>query len=395
MIRFYERHRFLILFASLSLLMGTSVGIAKVATSLYAIELNADSKSMGLIAGAQSIGILFMSLPVGILVDQFGPARLFVSGTLLAGAIYLALPLLATPLFLIGCTAAISFAMPMRFVSLNTVFMSQLETIGEARAGWYRGTHMAGMFLIGPSVAALAVSLLGHTGSFWLIAFLFGLTILISPVVFGQYRHQQRAAQPLSFATLANQLRLLRSDTDLRGACCVEFCAQAANGFFSFFVVVLAIQYLHLDATSASRLLATQGVAYIFALFMLGVPISRLDQTRVYQLCFAGVASGLMLLGSTTPFWLLSAGALLLGLSLGSLQISTLTRFARIGKTHGRGRIAGLNAMAGPTGSLLGSLAGGGAADLMGLNSAFILFAIAFMLLARIARNWTATSARA
>ena len=35
------RHRFLIAFATLSLFMGISVGLAKVTTSLYAVQLGA------------------------------------------------------------------------------------------------------------------------------------------------------------------------------------------------------------------------------------------------------------------------------------------------------------------------------------------------------------------
>jgi hypothetical protein len=49
---FLDRHRFLILFALLSTLMGTSVGMAKVATSLYALELHSDELVLGLIVAS-------------------------------------------------------------------------------------------------------------------------------------------------------------------------------------------------------------------------------------------------------------------------------------------------------------------------------------------------------
>ncbi len=47
---FLQRHRFLLMFATLSTLMGTSVGIARVTNSLYAIELHANESMLGLIA---------------------------------------------------------------------------------------------------------------------------------------------------------------------------------------------------------------------------------------------------------------------------------------------------------------------------------------------------------
>ena len=82
---FLNQHRFLITFALLSSFMGISVGLARVATSLYALALHSSDTLLGLIAGSQTIGILFMSLPIGVLVDHFGPSRLFLAGTLLAG----------------------------------------------------------------------------------------------------------------------------------------------------------------------------------------------------------------------------------------------------------------------------------------------------------------------
>jgi MFS family permease len=158
---FVERNRFLLTFAVLSSLMGTTVGMAQVSASLYAVQLGSSKTMLGLIAGSQSVGVLAMSLPIGVMVDRFGPARPFVLGTLLAGATYALLPIWATPSWLLACTAAISFFMPFRFVALNTVFLQQLASLGEAKAGWYRGTHMLGMFLLGPALGARAISSLG------------------------------------------------------------------------------------------------------------------------------------------------------------------------------------------------------------------------------------------
>lgn len=187
-----ERHRFLLTFALLSLFMGISVGLAKVTTTLYALHLGAQGWVLGSIAAAQSLGILFSSLPMGVLVERYGPTRLFMTGSLIAGLLYLLLPLLPSSLFLLFMTALVSFVMPARFVSLNTVFMAALERMGEARAGWYRGTHMSGMFLIGPLLAAVVVQAVGHAGSYWLIAAMFLVTIWLSPLVLSQYSAPER-----------------------------------------------------------------------------------------------------------------------------------------------------------------------------------------------------------
>ena len=172
---FIAQNRFLIAFAALSSFMGISVGLARVTTSLYALALHSNDALLGLIAGSQSVGILVMSLPIGVLVDHFGPARLFLAGTLLAGVTYLLIPLLPTPDFLLVCSLLISFFMPLRFVSLNTVFMEQLSKLGESKAGWFRGTHMVGFFLLGPLLAPVVIAAVDFSGTYWLVAAAFGL----------------------------------------------------------------------------------------------------------------------------------------------------------------------------------------------------------------------------
>src|SRR5688572_21819663 len=95
-----DRNRFLVVFALLASFMGTSVGMAQVTMSLYSVQLGSSPTWLGLIAGAQSIGVVFMSLPVGMLVDRFGPVRPFVTGTLLVGTSYALLAHADSPLLL-------------------------------------------------------------------------------------------------------------------------------------------------------------------------------------------------------------------------------------------------------------------------------------------------------
>lgn len=101
----HVRHRFLLGFALLSLLMGTSIGLAKVTTSLYALALGARGGWLGAIAAAQSVGILLTALPIGLWAERLGPARLFVAGSLAGGALYLALPAVPDPAYLLVLTA--------------------------------------------------------------------------------------------------------------------------------------------------------------------------------------------------------------------------------------------------------------------------------------------------
>lgn len=372
---FLARHRFLCAFALLSSVMGISVGIAKVTTSLYAVHLGASEAMLGLVAGSQSLGVLAMSIPLGLLVERHGPRRLFLFGTVVAGALYVIMPLVPETGFLLVCTAVTGCFMPFRFVSLNTVFLEQLLHMGESKAGWYRGTHMAGTFLIGPVLAAAAVGALGYRGTYWLIAALFAVTIVMSPIVFGQLAPRSKSArEPLRLGDVREQLASIVRDPDLRGACMAEFAAQAITTFYSFFIVVIAITELGLDARSASGLVSAQGFAYVLALFTLGGLARALGQLQTYVLSAALVCLALVVLGTGERGTTLLVGGILLGLGAGLLQIVNLMRFARIGSRLGRGRIAGLNALVGPAGGMFGNLGGGLLGEQIGLRSVFLLF---------------------
>jgi MFS family permease len=382
----FQRHRFLISFSALSTLMGTSVGIAKVTTSLYALDLHADELVLGLIAGAQSVGSLVISLPVGLLVDRIGPARPFLFGTLAAGLLYCLLPAVPSPWWLLGCTAAISLFMPMRFVSLNSLFMREIVKIGVSKAGFYRATHMIGISLLGPALGVWACRAFGFRGSYFSIAALFALTVALSPIVLARRSEREPTSAPTG-EPLRVQLRALGEDPELREVALVELAAQSIAAFFAFFIVVIAVKELSLGEAFASQLLGLQGGAFMIALFSLGGLASRLGDDRTYALSFAVVALSLLVLGlTTTPLWL-GAGSALLGAGLGSLQIVNLTRFAFIGGRLGRGKVSGLTPLLGTTGSLFGSFLGGAIGHAFGLQYVFLVYAVAFVALLALARG--------
>lgn len=376
-----ERNRFLLAFAALSTFMGVSVGLAKVATSLYSLQLGANQTLLGLIAGAQTVGILVMSLPVGFLVERVGPARLFSTGSVLAGMTYGVVPLVASTEFLLLCTALVSFFMPLRFVSLNTVFMRQLEVVGEGKAGWYRGTHLAGMFLIGPLLAPALIEWLDFAGTFWLIGTIFIVTILLAPLVFSHPAGRLRSADRHDNLTIARQLRLLAGHPQLQSLSLIGFCCHAINMFYAFFIVVIAIRELHLPPVAATGLVAVQGAVYVFALLGCGGAVSRLGARRAYLVSFAVSAAALVVLGLAHSLPVLWVGAVFLGLGSGMLEIINLMRFARLGAELGRGRVAGVNALVGPGGAIFGALVGGPAGHFFGLQTVFLAFAPLFALL--------------
>jgi len=243
---------FVLGFIGLALCAGLGIGIAKIVTSLYAVQLAANEFEMGLIAAVQSLGILLIGLPIGLLVQRYGPKTMFVLGSFLAALVYVTVPFYPAVWYLILATFLVGLCMPMRFVSLNTVYMQHLKSIGAARAGWFRGTHMMGFFLVGPLLAVSLVSAVGFSGAFWWIAGLFLLPILFAPLAFGASPtgiSQAEQDEAFSLAVIAKQLVLLKQDQALRRTSLIEMASNAVMAYYGFFIIVIAIKDFCLSET--------------------------------------------------------------------------------------------------------------------------------------------------
>lgn len=373
-------NRFLIVFALLASLMGTSVGVAKITTTFFAIELGADARELGLLAAGQVIGTLVMSVPIGFLVDHFGARRLFVVGSSLAGLTYALISTATSPGMLLGATTAVSFFMPLRFVSLNTVFFTQIRTMGAGKAGWYRGTHLSGQFLIGPTVAVSLISVLGYSGAWWVLAFSFAVTIAVSPLVFGPFatRAVARPARSPDLRAVRDEFAMLVRHRELRGLCLVNVCVDGLIAYQTTFVVAIALQVFHMAPAGASAFVTGTGLSFIATLLLMGGPIARLGTRNSYLLGFGLVLAALLVQGAATgptAFW---PGVVTLGLGVGVLQTITLARGAEIGGTLGQGKVSGLLLMTSPIGAISGGLMGGWVGQLVGLQAVFYLFVPAF-----------------
>ncbi len=382
-----RRHRFLIVFALLSITMGVSVGVAKIATSLFALHLGAGPAEVGLITSGGAVGMLVMSLPIGFMVDHWGPRRLFVIGSFLGGSTYALLPWASTPWFLLGASTAIGFFMPLRFVSLNSVFFEQIRTLGDGKAGWSRAMHMSGMFLIGPMLGAVLVAGLGFAATWWLIAASFAVTIMVSPLVMGRYGQRKvpavgHTAEPLGWRGLARDIAALLRDPELREANLIDFVSQGTTMYTTTFVILIAIEVFHLGAGRASAYVTGWGGAFIATLLCGGMVALRLGARHTVLLGLLLVATALVVMGLAPGAAWLWPGVLLQGVGAGLVQLVNLGRIARAGVRFGSGRVAGLNLLIAPLGGLLGSGAGGLLGQHLGLQTAFLCFLPGYVLLA-------------
>jgi MFS family permease len=366
----WSSQRILVSFALLNAAMGVGVGLAKVVAPLYALSLGADEATLGLVAAAQSAGVLLLGMPTGFLVDRFGPSPLFVVGSLVGGALYLTVPLVPTTWYLVLASFALSCCMPLRFVPLTTVFFEQLETLGEAKAGWARGSHMGGSTVLGPLLAGLLAIWMSYAQMYWVIAALFLLTMTMARWLFRSFRGRRAA----SGESLRAQLSAMFDDADLRGACVVDVIAMATLNFFNFFTVVIAVRELGLSPERASGLVSAHGLCYVLVLFGAGPLAARLGQQSSSVLSGLTIVAGLIVLANGRDALTMTLGSVLVGAGVGLLHIVNMLRFARIGARLGRGKIAGLNALTGPTGSISASVMGGLLGRQLGLQNVFLCF---------------------
>lgn len=365
-------------FLFVNALAAVGVGAGRVLTSLYAVELQSDAWLMGLIAGAHSLGLLLMALPAGALLERLGPRRLFVAGTLAAASAYAITPLWQEGLWLAASTVFLSLCLPARFVAMNAVFLAQLRYWGQDKAGWMRGTHMVGLLLAGPGLAVLLLEAIGAAGAYLAIAAATLFTALLARLAFAPGAPAVAAAARSAIWPL----RLLAVDRALRGACLRELAGQMANGFFAFFIVVIAIRQLQLSAAQAAMLVTSQGAAFVAALFGAGRIVQRFGAGPATRGSLLSVAVALALLALARDASVAWLGCVLLGLALGLLHVGNVTQMSLAGERHGAAAITSLTALAGPAGGLLGGLLGGWFGGLLGLQAVFLLMLPAFVLLA-------------
>lgn len=373
--------KFMSSFVLLTIIAGLGVGVARVLISLYAVHLNASELQLGLISAAQNIGILLMALPIGVLVQRLGSLKVFSIGSVVGAVLYFLTPLHANAWYLMILTALVSCFLPMRFVSINTVFLSNLKRLGPAKAGWFRGSHMMGFFLIAPALSVLLIEHFGYSGSFYCVALLFLGTLFFAPFCFQKVHQHTQSTPSFQWRDVVAPLALLKTHAPLRVICALEFLSSVANNYFGFFIVVIAIQSFALPESMAVMLLTTQGIIFVGSLFTLGGLAELVGYQKFYLIGLGLISSALLILALTpVTLWMWPA-SLMLGLGLGMLHIANFMSFAKVGEQTAMAKISPILALVGPTGGLFGGFLGAALGASVGLQNLFFPIGLAFLAL--------------
>lgn len=374
-----EARSFLYGLIGLSLVMGLSVGYARLVTTMYAVKLDAQGWMLAAVALSQSIGMVVLAAAAGRWVDAHGARPVFALGSAWGMLICLLTPLVPALPALLLFTAAGSLAMPPRFVSINTLFMSRLQDMGLQRVGWFRAAHVTGMSFLGALLATAVFPVFGPLTAFWCAAGIFALNIVV--FLAGVGRHEARSTPVRQAQVVPGGRQRQKHSAQARRVALWEFSIQSLNAYFAFYIVVVVLRYLQLPAYAAGLSVAVQGASFVGALLAAGHLVNRRPGLS-RRLGVALVLGALAALATAWSVLGVGLGAAMLGGGLGLLQTLNLAAFANLGERIGFSRAAAINALSGPCGGAVGGLLGGLAEPWVKPQSLFLAFVPLFGLLA-------------
>jgi MFS family permease len=356
-------------FVSLALISGITIGMNKILVTLLALHLNAEAWQIGLLIGAESLSMMLMSLPAGVYISRFGARYVYAVSSVGAMILY---PLIAyagswyvAALFLFIAGVCI----PFRVVSMNTSWLERLPEVGTSRGGWYRGTLMLGIGLLGPLLGNLSSGHLGVQGSYWITSVMFAFMSIYGFFILSATRAPQIHSSV--GAGLKEMLRHL-GDPLVRQVCIYDGLGGVVRGFFGTFIIVIAVRQLHWSAQEGVMLMVIEGAAFVAVLLLLGSVATRLGERRTYNLGHAALIVGLLFLGLSQGVVGLAIGAILQAVGQAFNHLVNVSRLAHSGRNIGH--VSGLFTMVGMGGGFLGAMLGGLLSKGFALQDIFLLW---------------------
>jgi MFS family permease len=309
--------------------------------------------------------------PIGsAMADRWSRRRLLVVGSALSAVVAAILAVwvgggTATPLgiaalsFVAGCIGA--FTYPSFQSTLPDLVPREhlVAGVGLSNAQWNLGR------IVGPSLAAIAISVGGIGAALWCNAISF--LAVITAVGLVKVPHHESDRRPI-FAALADGVRFAMAHPVMRRMLVVMVMTIGIASPFIAFVSQVATNVLHGDARATSVLVTAQGIGAVTAAFTLGSLTNRFGVTT---LMFGGVGllCPALVAYAVSPNLLVAATMLtLVGLSYGY----AFTAFASVAQQSApdemRGRVLAVNFLVLGIMFPIGTLIQGQIADAVGLR---------------------------
>ncbi|WJN58418.1 MFS transporter [Pseudomonas sp. SO81] len=372
---------FLANFMLLAAFSGATIGMAKIITTLYAIEIGANALQLGIISAMESLGMVLLTLPAGFVIARFGARRVYFLASLGPMLLNLAIPLFGGWIYLAVARLLIGLCIPFRIVAMNSAFLRQLKRIGNDKAGWYRGSLTLGMGLLGPLLGNWLSGSTGFTLGFVVIGLCFGLMAVYS---LGFWEAEQVEPSSLDVGaesgSMFSQVLAMLQNLEIAESCLIEMLSGATGALFGTFIILLAMDVVGLSQSQAVSLVMVQGLAAVLGLFGLGYLVERIGRRFAYVAGLSAAVLGLLLLGRAHGYALLAIGGVLLSTAASLVH---LVNMAQLGEhAADKSKISGLFNLAGMLGSFSGALLGGVISQLVGLSNLFLAWIPLLLLVA-------------
>jgi MFS family permease len=351
---------------------------AKVAVSLYALELGAGAAAVGVLAALFAVFPLLLAVQAGRISDRYG-VRMPIALGGLAMAVGLLLPLVGGGLpALFLCPALLGLGHIYFHVSVHNLVGSLGSDTERTKnfSTFALGGSIAAF--IGPSAAGFAIELAGYRAAFAMLAVAATLpsvyVLLHRGLMPKHVRHETEAAAKSAFDLLA--IPALRRTLIMSGV------ALTGIELFSFYLPIYG-RAIGLAPSTIGMILSS----YALAGFVVRIVMHRLAQ----RFTEVGVLTGSLFLAALAYLAvpgladaaLLAGAAFALGLALGSAQPLTIILTYNYAPPGRSGEALGMRIMANKVTQIAVPLAFGGMGAAMGATPVFLATG-AFLLAAGI-----------
>ncbi|GAB3151247.1 MFS transporter [Micromonospora sonneratiae] len=381
----------LLLVEAATLLSGTGNGVATVALPWLVLERTGSPTAAGIVAAATALPLLVSSLLSGTVVDLLGRRRTSIVSDALSAASVAAIPIL-------DATLGLNIAAIVVLAVLGAVFdpagLTARETMLPAAAAAARwridranSVHEAmwGVaFLVGPGVGGVLIAAFGPERTLWVTAAGFVLSMLLIAAVRlpGAGRPETRPAGiwhgTVEGLTFVWRDRLLRTIALLTMALVALYLPSEGVILPAYFVAQGAPSRL------GTIVMAMSAGGIVGALLFGGLG-HRIRRRTAFVIALVGTGIALVGLAALPPYPAMIALAAATGLMYG--PINPLANYAMQTRTpeHLRGRVVGVMTSsayaAGPAGYLLA----GPLVEWLGVRPAFLVLAVALLVVALVA----------
>ena len=309
--------------------------------------------------------------PIGsAMADRWSRRRMLVTGNALSAVVAAILAVwvgggTATPLgiaalsFVAGCISAFTFPAFQSILPDLVAREDLVAGVGLSNAQWNLGR------IIGPSLAALAISIGGIGAALWCNAASFFAVIVAVALVKVPHRPGDRRQV---FKALADGMRFAIAHPLMRRMLAVMVLTIGIASPFIAFVSLMATDIFHGDARSTSVLVTAQGIGAVSAAFTLGSVTKRFGVNVVMFGAVALLCPALVAYGLAPRLWLAAPMLTLVGLCYGYAFTSFASVTQQAAPDDMRGRVLAVNFLVLGIMFPVGSLIQGQIADAIGLR---------------------------